>query len=699
MSRLPPIPTIALDEEPLAAKPAQMDATQFVTQLLASYQLDDDWARPFLQTLHDEYGPQELYTSFYPDQSAPPVIPRYLRQGEPPATWLINFLRYPQQTDLALQETWLKQGFLADDPLWLTKLLEREKAQVARVFLLSGNISDYAYDPVVGYRTGTRLLIETLKRQKEGVLTFSLSGGLTLHSRKQEQMTKRLQTQAKVQLGRFDLSQSLMVQLCGRLNQLRDWLETDANLANGIAVIFENIHLLIPQDGVSLERNFLIDTLLSWSVSPTLFRSNHCLILMAESLQDVSHDLKSRGGKIDQITIERPSASQTRLKFLLALRQSISAMEETRAHRLIYGWSLTGYPGGISQQLELLADDTAGLTLMGIEDIVQQAAGSALDSQKVMEDKKNRLLEESGGLLEIVPPDKRLQDFAGYEKLKTRLKEIIAALQNRTDLLVRNTIPMGVLFLGPPGTGKTIAAEAIAGVSKINMVKLGDFRGMYVGQSERNLTRILSLIEALNPVIVFIDEIDQRLGKRGESGDSGVSKRIFGKLLEFMSNANHRGNILWIGASNRPDEIDDAMKRPGRFDLVLPFLLPDTESRTQIFKVILTTKLKGTSIENSLTEQDYIELAGKTENYSGAEIEGVIGEVMRRLVQRRLKKEPIKLRPLFDEVLNVYEPPLVRDEYERMENLALQEVRFMDMLSEKHQKRRQELRRQGGIRK
>lgn len=112
-------------------------------------------------------------------------------------------------------------------------------------------------------------------------------------------------------------------------------------------------------------------------------------------------------------------------------------------------------------------------------------------------------------------------------------------------------------------------------------------------------------------VIVFVDEIDQAFGQRGgPSGDGGVDQRIFGRLLEFMSDTDHRGKILWIGASNFPDRIDPAMKRAGRMDLVLPFLLPDAESRRQIFKVILEHKLDGvTSVQHRLGDADFEELA------------------------------------------------------------------------------------------
>jgi SpoVK/Ycf46/Vps4 family AAA+-type ATPase len=190
---------------------------------------------------------------------------------------------------------------------------------------------------------------------------------------------------------------------------------------------------------------------------------------------------------------------------------------------------------------------------------------------------------------------------------------------------------MGILFLGPPGTGKTLVAEALAKESQRNFVKLGDIREKWVGQSERNLTQVLEVIDAMRPIIVFVDEIDQAKGQRSEGGDSGVSGRIFAKLLTFMSDPERRGQVLIIAASNRPDKIDLAMKRAGRFDLKLPFFLPEKEDRVDIFKVIL----KSNQIPYDSKNIDFNQLADKTNGYSGAEIEMICNEALFAALERK----------------------------------------------------------------
>src|SRR5262249_45544254 len=118
------------------------------------------------------------------------------------------------------------------------------------------------------------------------------------------------------------------------------------------------------------------------------------------------------------------------------------------------------------------------------------------------------------------------------------------------------------------------------------LVRMGDVRSMWIGESERNLSHVLRLLLELEPVVVFVDEVDQALGARdrGFNGDSGVSARIFGRILNFMGKNEHRGRVLWIAATNRPDFLDEAMIR--RFDRVFPFFVPGAAEREKILRVM-----------------------------------------------------------------------------------------------------------------
>lgn len=622
------------------------------------------------------------------------VLPRWLQRDAPEPVWLTTFLR--KGGDMAA--AWLVEASLSDDPAWLSRLLLAEEAKVARTFLLSGNISDYCFDAVHGYRPASSSLLDALRRSKDCVLTFRLSEGLVLRTPSAEE---RLPEQIRDQL-KWDGATNVQERLSGFFASLTRWLsgrggeQAFDRFPRGVAIVFENIHLVIPPSSDNIERNFLVDNLLLWSNSPALFQSSHCLILTADALEDVSNELRARGGKIEQVTIPRPESSAARLKFIIPLLENESPMPETRVAQLVAGgdW-LAGYGNGRQiERLHQLAHDTAGLTLIGIEDLLQEtaAAGRRLSRESVMASKRERLRQESDGLLQVIDPRLTLDSIGGYEELKTRLREIITALRRAHDPLIRSTVPMGVLFLGPPGTGKSMTAEALAAESGISMAALGDFRGMYVGQSERNLSRILSLIESLHPVIVFVDEFDQAFPKRGaSSGDGGVDNRIFGRLLAFMSDQAHRGRILWVGASNLPNDIDSAMKRPGRFDLVLPFLLPDVGSRAAILEKSLLGAIAGLErVAPELTKSDYERLAARTDGFSGAELQAVVGEVLRRIAQTRSADSVTRIdSKIFDAVIDVYEPPAdQRDNYRRMETLAVDAVAFVDLLPLKYRDRR-----------
>lgn len=657
------------------------------------------WVPEWFESLRERFGGM-LPDLVHKALGGSGEIPEWMKNGGPEAVWLRRFLSIADSP-----ETWFEQGFLGDDPPWLAKLMRSEEAGVARSFLLNGNISDYAFDPVNGYRHAIRLLADTLKRKKDCVLTYRLSRGLAVRSGDPDIMNrlpKSIAGELEARGYRHDLP--LLTEVCRLFDILTRWLTGDGNeepdsreFERGVAIVFENVHLILPPNAGDIERNYIIDNLLLWSNSPDLFRSSHCLILTAESLEDVSSELLARGGKIEQITIPRPEDARSRLKFILPLLDPRSGMKETRVSGLPAGLSsLEGYSGNYGERVGQLGHDTAGLNLMGIEDLFQEALAEPerrLSRKTVMRMKKERLRQESRGMLELMDPGVTLDDIGGYPSIKARLREVVRALLNSRNPLIRKTIPMGILLLGPPGTGKSFIAEALAGESNINMAKLGNFRGMYVGQSERNLSRIFSLIESLHPVIVFIDEIDQALGKRGkQSGDGGVDSRIFGRFLEFMSDVKHRGNILWIGASNFPEKIDPAMKRAGRFDLVLPVLLPDKDSRRSIIEITLDRELAKTGVERNLTGGDFERLAGRTDGFSGAEIRAIVGEVMRRFAARSIEGPDENIRidaALFDEVLEIYQPPPAqREDYMRMERRAAEDVSFVDLLPDSYKTER-----------
>ena len=220
---------------------------------------------------------------------------------------------------------------------------------------------------------------------------------------------------------------------------------------------------------------------------------------------------------------------------------------------------------------ELAAQALTGVTISALLALVRQRAheGRKLGHADFSAAKKSMIEEDAGQLLEFVQSKRTLDDYHAPGALKDWLRQDIK-LWHAADL---RALPMGYLFCGPVGTGKTFLVECLAGEAGVPVVKLKNFRDRWVGSSEGNLEKIFRLIRALGRCIVFVDEADQTLGRRDSgSGDSGLSGRLYSMIAQEMSDSDNRGRLMWILASSRPDLIEVDLKRPGRVDVKVPLL-------------------------------------------------------------------------------------------------------------------------------
>ena len=179
-------------------------------------------------------------------------------------------------------------------------------------------------------------------------------------------------------------------------------------------------------------------------------------------------------------------------------------------------------------------------------------------------------------------------------------------------------VPMGIMFVGPMGTGKTYVAEAFAAESGLTCLKFKNFRERWVGSTEGNLEKILDVVEGLGHVLLIIDEADRSMGNSAD-GDGGTTSRVIARLKEFMSDTSHRGRVVMMMMTNRPDKLDADLKRPGRFDLKIPFFFPaDAETRTAI--------LGASARKNKVGGRgaDLAAVAAQTEGYASAELSRVL---------------------------------------------------------------------------
>jgi transitional endoplasmic reticulum ATPase len=214
-------------------------------------------------------------------------------------------------------------------------------------------------------------------------------------------------------------------------------------------------------------------------------------------------------------------------------------------------------------------------------------------------------------------PDVSWDDIGGLADVKQELQEAVEWPLKYHGLFVHSdaTPPKGILLYGPPGTGKTLMAKAAAHESEANFISIKgpELLSKWVGESEKGVREVFRKARQASPCIVFFDEIDAIAPTRGLGSDSHVTERVISQLLTELDGLEVLSNVIIIAATNRPDIIDAALLRPGRFDRLLYVPPPDKEARTQIFKIHTSKK--------PLAEDVKIDtLANQTEGYTGADI-------------------------------------------------------------------------------
>ena len=223
--------------------------------------------------------------------------------------------------------------------------------------------------------------------------------------------------------------------------------------------------------------------------------------------------------------------------------------------------------------------------------------------------------------------------------------------------------PKGVLLYGPPGTGKTLLAKAVAGETNAHFISLSgpEIMGKYYGESEERIREIFNQAEENSPSIIFIDEIDSIAPKRDEvSGE--VEKRIVSQLLTLMDGMKSRGKVVVIAATNRPDSIDPALRRPGRFDREIEIGIPDEEGRNEI----LSIHTRGMPIDEKV---DLKQIAKTTHGFAGADLEVLSKEAAMRSLRRILPEIDLDEDKISSEILQKIQ--IVNEDFRD----ALKEVR------------------------
>ncbi len=265
---------------------------------------------------------------------------------------------------------------------------------------------------------------------------------------------------------------------------------------------------------------------------------------------------------------------------------------------------------------------------------------------------------EPSALREVMVEIPRVEwnEVGGLEDAKQQLKETVEWPLTNPEGFERLGIrpPRGMVLYGPPGTGKTLLAKAVATESEANFIAIKgpEVMSKWVGESEKKLREVFRKAKQVSPCIVFLDELDALAPIRGGDSDSKVSDRLVDQLLTSMDGLENLEGVMIIGATNRPEIIDPALLRPGRFDRMILISEPDEEARKHILEIhTKDMPLKGVNLGT---------LAKKMEGYTGADIEGVVREAAILALRKNSKAKEVTMK-YFDEALEQVSPSVTED--------------------------------------
>lgn len=524
-------------------------------------------------------------------------------------------------------------------PSWAEDLRRRYLRGEASIFILYGNV----YDAVLA---GNRVVTLTdflgnvlMKESKDTIAAYNVATGVRFLKRGKDVNnldTLLLETDKPKVLG------ALERMLIG---------------SSRVAVILEYAEVIAPAGDPNFQSESdraAVVTMHRWSFLPEIENSDNVVILIAENLTDLAPKIVSNP-KVAVVEIPMPDteARNTAAKIAdarmsdkdasryaeitagLKAIQIISILtpppvseEETREREAFIATLLTGPDA--ADRAKKLAQLTSGLNHDEIAKLLapgaqpaDMSAGRAERSRREIDlliaRRKREILErECFGLVEFVEPEHGFEVVGGMDEVKKDLSVIAGSIRDGHT----TRVPMGILFTGPMGTGKTFVAEAFAKECDLTTIKLKNFRSKWVGATEGNLEKILTVIRAIGQVVVIIDEGDRAFGNTDGEGDGGTSSRVIARIKEFMSDTSNRGRILFLVMTNRPDKLDVDLKRAGRLDRKIPFLYSQTPEEVEnIARASVRKNKVKTDVDfASIRDQFSTRLVG----YSNADVEAVI---------------------------------------------------------------------------
>jgi AAA+ superfamily predicted ATPase len=541
---------------------------------------------------------------------------------------------------------------------WALELARRWNGGTYSLFALHGNIYDLF--PVqdgagVAYVPLKTFLMRRLFPERACLLFYDISGGLTFGS---AEMQKRFFEWLEV----FDAVENTnfreqgppksFLALAPLLTRFFLKVAEDDRKWKGVTLVIDYPEKLIPasdQAGASVEERINLVTFLKWASAPELARIDVGVLLVTESVSELHADLL-RNPHVTQVRIELPDAEE-RQRFL----------ESGWAEKLADGRPFAEWSDFSPAELALR---TAGLNLLRIEHYLAGAIRNGLRvTAEHLAASKKRLIEDfCQDLVRFKDPKPgvSLDRVATHTAAKAKLRELAWLIKNaKNDVLER-----GILVPGRVGVGKSFLIDCFASECGLPVMEIGEFRSKWVGDTERQQARILMTVRALGPVIVVVDEADAVFGSRDmDSGDSGVSGRVFAAFAAHIGDSSLRGRELWVAMTSRPDLLAIDMKRQGRFGLCVPlFPAQNAEDVVQLFTTV--AGVKKIALNDAIKEFIRAQLGSRP--LTGSDIEAILTRAKERAVLAS-RDNDVQLGDL-EEAVNSFIDPL------DPELLALQEL-------------------------
>jgi transitional endoplasmic reticulum ATPase len=367
------------------------------------------------------------------------------------------------------------------------------------------------------------------------------------------------------------------------------------------------------------------------------------VVIAATNIPNAIDPALRRPGRFDrEIEIGVPDV-EGRMEILLIHTRGMSLTEDVDLDKIA---GIThGYVGA---DMAALCKEAAMKTLRRV---IPKIHGEDVDiSQEVLEQLTVTMEDFNQAFHEIEPsgmreafvevPDVKWEDIGGLEDVKRELREAVELPLKNPQIFKRMGIeaPKGILLHGPPGCGKTLLAKGVATESEANFIAVRgpELLSKWVGESEEGVRRVFKRARQVAPCIIFFDEIDSLAGTRGHEVGTKVTERVLNQLLTEVDGIERLERVTVVAATNRPDLLDPALLRPGRFDSLIEIPMPDEKARVAIFKVH--------SRDMPLRNVDITDLAKRTEDFSGADIAAVCREAGMFAIRENIDAETVEMK-------------------------------------------------------